>query len=225
MGRRSRLYQQRMNALAHVQNPGRKKSHPSVAEDLPAPPPTSDNGSSQDTVAPLENMHSPPQDMHSPPPIIVGPRGGTSRWTATRLRRRAQDENATELQMLPPASPPHQPLMDEEEASGSLVTSTDTDPDTDPFSVPILEDARSRLEKKLRSVLQRPSGLQDQNWHRQVLELLNKQLVEPEKSRRRLDLEVVHGYHLKEKAARRLLAHEKEWITVGVIPLSRKGRH
>jgi len=44
-------------------------------------------------------------------------------------------------------------------------------------------------------------------------------------SYRLLALSVVHGYHRKEKAERRLLAHEKDWISKGAIPESKQGRH
>ena len=61
MGRRSRLHQQRLNSLAQVKNPGRKKRHPQ-AKDYHIPP-TFDNSLSQDTATPLENMHSLPKDL------------------------------------------------------------------------------------------------------------------------------------------------------------------
>jgi ATP-dependent protease ClpP protease subunit len=50
-------------------------------------------------------------------------------------------------------------------------------------------------------------------------------LLNPLQSTKILALSVVHGYHRKEKAARRLLAHERDWISNGTIPESKQGRH
>jgi hypothetical protein len=60
MAPRSKAHKQRLNALARVENPGRKKAqpHPDSSGQLP----------------------------------IIGPRGGTSKWTAIRIQARVRQQ-------------------------------------------------------------------------------------------------------------------------------------
>ena len=179
MAPRSKAHKQRLNALAQVENPERKKAQPH------------------------------PDSSGQRP--IIGPHRGTSKSTVIRIQ-------AQLCQCCIPAF--------------AVIRITLAFPFSDScttaihWSTPGCKNCRTG-RRPLPSGRETPvqRGWQDQNWHRQVLELLNKRLLNPLQSTKILALSVVHGYHRQEKAAWRLLAHEKDCISDGTIPESKQGRH
>jgi hypothetical protein len=98
----------------------------------------------------------------------------------------------------------------------------------------LLQDGVNRMEKTLRSKRLAPIGWQDKNWHRQVLEMCNRQLRQlkyghyfgrTDTKRREIALSIAGSYNRGWKAATRILNHERQWILEGTIPLSKQGKH
>jgi hypothetical protein len=125
MAPRSKAHKQRLNALAQVENPGRKKTQP-------------------------------PPDSSSQLPVI-GPRGGASKWTAIRIQARVRQQ----VQDASVASQ-HLPSLASHQRSPSRTPSQQPSAGPHPDAkTAVLEDARSRLERKLRSKRHIPCGWQD----------------------------------------------------------------
>jgi hypothetical protein len=182
MGRRSRAKEQRLNNC----NRARLAKAEKATMPIPSPDESPLGHPARESSPNLECPAVGPATRSA-----IGPRGGTSRWTAWRARR--------------PKKKPQYPSHDEDRYESRVLK---------------LKGARIRLKKKLRSPRQKPMGEMDQDWHRQVLQLINKQLFQPNRNRALLALSVVEGYGRNRKVARRLLMHENLWITTGSIPQS-----
>jgi len=121
--------------------------------------------------------------------------------TKARLRKATQGE-ASESEALSEKS-----LSKGEQSSGWHPASPLRLPASLEERAVILEEARSQLERKLHSARHKPSGKQSINWHRQVLDLLNRLLLEPSNSEnsnwnpRVLALQIVRAYHRTSKDA------------------------
>jgi hypothetical protein len=145
MGRRSRAKEQRLNNC----NRARLAKAEKATIPIPSPDKSPLSHPARQSSPSLECSTVEPAT-----PSAIGPRGGASRWTAWRARRKKKK--------------PQYPSHAEDRYETRVLK---------------LKEARIRLKKKLRSPRQKPMGEMDQDWHRQVLQLINKQLFQPKRNR------------------------------------------